>query len=128
MAVSSLKLHSIETDVMLSVSNRVFASLQQLYDHNGQRKYLTPSERDAFLKAADAASREVRTQTDTAGPLVQTFIKQTGVEPFFDAMLMTTAVLRNKLSASHGAGAQTKQVPRHEALYALNVRAAPFCS
>jgi integrase len=35
--------------------------MQQLYDQNGHRKYLTPSEREAFLKAADAASREVRT-------------------------------------------------------------------
>jgi integrase/recombinase XerD len=35
--------------------------MQQLYDHNGQRKYLTPAEREVFLKAADAAEREVRT-------------------------------------------------------------------
>jgi integrase len=33
----------------------------QLYDDDGQRKYLTPGERDAFLKAAEAAPREVRT-------------------------------------------------------------------
>ena len=32
-----------------------------LYDQNGQRKYLTPDEREAFLKAADDAPREVRT-------------------------------------------------------------------
>src|SRR4051812_14338169 len=35
--------------------------MQQLYDQNGHRKYLTPAEREAFLKAADAATREVRT-------------------------------------------------------------------
>jgi len=33
----------------------------RLYDEDGQRKYLTPEERDAFLKAAEAAPREVRT-------------------------------------------------------------------
>ena len=33
----------------------------QLYDEDGQRKYLTPGERDAFLKAAEDAPREVRT-------------------------------------------------------------------
>jgi integrase len=33
----------------------------QLYDDEGQRKYLTPGERDAFLKAAEDAPREVRT-------------------------------------------------------------------
>jgi integrase/recombinase XerD len=32
-----------------------------LYDQNGQRKYLTPAEREAFLQAADDAEREVRT-------------------------------------------------------------------
>jgi integrase/recombinase XerD len=33
----------------------------QLYDQNGQRKYLTPSERQDFLQASESASREVRT-------------------------------------------------------------------
>lgn len=32
-----------------------------LYDKKGQRKYLTPAERETFLKAADDAEREVRT-------------------------------------------------------------------
>src|SRR5450432_2747651 len=32
-----------------------------LYDRQGQRKYLTAGERDAFLKAAEDATREVRT-------------------------------------------------------------------
>ena len=32
-----------------------------LYDQNGKRKYLTAAEREAFLKAAESASREVRT-------------------------------------------------------------------
>jgi len=33
----------------------------QLYDAAGQRKYLTKEERDAFLKAAEHADRQVRT-------------------------------------------------------------------
>lgn len=36
----------------------------QLYGQNGERKYLTPSERDDFLKAAEATPREVRTFCD----------------------------------------------------------------
>lgn len=32
-----------------------------LHDRNGHRKYLTPAERETFLKAADEAEREVRT-------------------------------------------------------------------
>jgi integrase/recombinase XerD len=37
----------------------------QLYDPNGQRKYLTPSERQGFLRAAENAPREVRTFCET---------------------------------------------------------------
>ena len=35
--------------------------METLYDANGRRKYLTKDERAAFLKAAERASREVRT-------------------------------------------------------------------
>lgn len=35
--------------------------MSSLYDAKGHRKYLTPAEREAFLKAADEAEREVRT-------------------------------------------------------------------
>jgi hypothetical protein len=63
-------------------------------------------------------------QKDTAGPLVKTFLTHTKLEAYFESMLMTTAVLRNRLSASHGAGADYKQVSRHIALYALNVTAS----
>jgi integrase len=41
----------------------------RLYDDNGQRKYLTPEEREVFLKAAEVAPREVRT---FCGTLVHT--------------------------------------------------------
>lgn len=37
------------------------AAANGLYDAKGRRQYLTPSEREAFLKAADEAEREVRT-------------------------------------------------------------------
>jgi integrase len=33
----------------------------QLYDQTGQRKYLTPAERQAFLRASESATCEVRT-------------------------------------------------------------------
>lgn len=37
-------------------------NMNSLYDQHGHRKYLTPAERDAFMKAADEAEvREVRT-------------------------------------------------------------------
>ena len=37
----------------------------QIHDHTGQRKYLTPSERQAFLRSAEAAAGNVRTFCET---------------------------------------------------------------
>jgi len=37
----------------------------RLYNHAGQRKYLTPAERDEFLKAAGSAPPDVRTFCET---------------------------------------------------------------
>ena len=39
--------------------------LMQLYDGTGQRKYLTPAERQEFLRAAENAPRAVRTFCET---------------------------------------------------------------
>jgi integrase/recombinase XerD len=39
----------------------------QLYDRAGQRKYLTPAERQEFLRAAEAAPPQVRTFCETLG-------------------------------------------------------------
>lgn len=63
-------------------------------------------------------------QHATVGPLVKIFLAEPQLDPYFDTMLMTTATLRNKLSASHGAGVVAKNVPRHVALYAVNVTAS----
>jgi integrase/recombinase XerD len=41
------------------------ALLMRLYDQAGQRKYLTPAERQDFLRAAESAPREVRTFCET---------------------------------------------------------------
>jgi hypothetical protein len=60
---------------------------------------------------------------DTASTLVRTFLARTKLDSFFEQMLLTTAVLRNRLSASQGAGPHSKLVPPHVALYALNVTA-----
>src|ERR1700690_1017386 len=35
--------------------------LMQLYDRSGKRKYLTPAEREGFLRAAESAPQSVRT-------------------------------------------------------------------
>ena len=37
----------------------------QLYDNNGQRKYLTPDERRNFIRASESAMQQVRTFCET---------------------------------------------------------------
>src|SRR5580658_2483689 len=50
--------HSVAPDAA-SVGSR--SLLMRLYDHTGQRKYLTPAERQEFLRATEAAPHNVRT-------------------------------------------------------------------
>jgi integrase/recombinase XerD len=54
--------HSVASRVSLLGSGE---PLMQLYDCAGQRKYLTPAERQEFLRAAECAPREVRTFCET---------------------------------------------------------------
>jgi hypothetical protein len=62
-------------------------------------------------------------QTDTAKPLMETIIRESGMPPFFKDPLMLIATMRNKFSA-HGAGAAPTNVPIHIARYALNATAS----
>lgn len=79
---------------------------------------------ESVLKIICTRKKWPYSQNDPAGPLVKKFLEYAKLDKFFDPMLMTPAVLRNKLSASHGAGIQTKQVSRHVAMYALNTTAS----
>lgn len=59
-------------------------------------------------------------QKDTAKPLIETILKHSTLENYLEPGLLLVATLRNKLSKAHGAGVQTRAVPRHLAAYALN--------
>lgn len=63
-------------------------------------------------------------QTDSAGPLVKTILDHTNLDNYLESALMIVATLRNRLSKAHGAGVETRNVPRHLAAYALNSTAA----
>lgn len=63
-------------------------------------------------------------ETDTARTLVNTILKHSNLENYFEPMLMIVATLRNRLSKAHGAGKGTRRIPRHIAAYALNTTAA----
>jgi len=62
---------------------------------------------------------------DTAAPLVKNLLGHaTNLESYFDQPLTIVATLRNRLSKSHGAGAGTREVPRHVAKYTINATAS----
>ena len=63
-------------------------------------------------------------QTGTAGPLLETIIRESGLEGFFKEPLMLVGTIRNRLSSAHGAGTQQRAVPKHKAAFALNATAS----
>ena len=63
-------------------------------------------------------------QTDTAEPLLNTIFDNAGMDSFFKQPIMLVATMRNRLSSSHGAGTQRRDVPKHIAQYAVNSTAS----
>lgn len=63
-------------------------------------------------------------QTDTASALLDIVFSHTTLDPFFKQPILLVATIRNRLSGSHGAGTQPRNVAAHVANYALNATAA----
>lgn len=63
-------------------------------------------------------------QHDTTSTLVTTVVKGAGLPSFFEQPLVLVGTIRNRLSKSHGAGTQPKNVSRATAEFAVNATAA----
>lgn len=63
-------------------------------------------------------------QTDAANKLIKIIIDNSNLESFFEQPFVGIATLRNKLSRSHGAGTQPRQVSKPRAELALNMTAS----
>ena len=63
-------------------------------------------------------------QTDTASTLLDIVFPHTTLDPFFKQPIFLVATIRNRLSGSHGAGTQQRNVPAHVANYALTATAS----
>lgn len=61
---------------------------------------------------------------ETAQPLVQRCVTNSGLPSFFEQPIMLIATMRNRLSSSHGQGTTPKVVPEHIARFALHSTAA----
>jgi hypothetical protein len=79
---------------------------------------------ESVLKVVCARKKWPHKATDTASPLLNTVIKNSGLESFFEQPLILVATIRNKLSKSHGAGLTSRDVSEAKAEYAINATAA----
>jgi len=79
---------------------------------------------ESVLKVLCDLKRWPYRPTDTAGALVKIVLSNTRLENYFEPVLMIVAILRNRLSTSHGAGSSVRNVPRNLARYALNATAS----
>ncbi|MBE0420205.1 hypothetical protein EI165_08715 [Pseudoalteromonas nigrifaciens] len=64
------------------------------------------------------------TEKQTAAPLLNTIVTNSGLDSFWEQPLILIATIRNRLSYSHGAGNETKDVPEHVAKYSINSTAS----
>ncbi|WP_162899894.1 abortive infection family protein [Halomonas sp. JS92-SW72] len=63
-------------------------------------------------------------EKDTASALLKALLRNGQLEQYWEQPLILIATLRNRLSSSHGAGAQPKVIPEHVATYAVNSTAS----
>lgn len=63
-------------------------------------------------------------EKDSAGALVRTVVSNSSLDGYFQQPLMIVSTLRNRLSKSHGAGTEQKDVPEHLARYTINATAS----
>ena len=63
-------------------------------------------------------------QSDTAVPLLDTIFSHIELEGFFKQPITLVSTIRNRLSTSHGAGTQPREVSMQVAQYSINAAAA----
>lgn len=79
---------------------------------------------ESVMKVLCARKSVPHKQTDTAATLLKALLAIGNLDSFWEQPLILIATLRNRLSTSHGAGAQLKNVPEHVAMYAVNATAS----
>lgn len=62
--------------------------------------------------------------TDTASILLKYLISNSKLDGYWEQPLILIATLRNRLSSSHGAGMEPKDIPEHVATYVINATAS----
>jgi len=62
--------------------------------------------------------------TDTASILLKALLTNSKLDGYWEQPLILIATLRNRLSSSHGAGTEVKDIPEHVATYVINTTAS----
>lgn len=102
--------------------------LKALEDHRkgDYRDCLTKcgSSFESVMKVLCAKNSISFNEKDTASALLKALLGSGQLDQYWEQPLMLIATLRNRLSSSHGAGAQAKVIPEHVATYAVNATAS----
>lgn len=102
--------------------------LKALEDHRrgDYRDCLTKcgSSFESVMKVLCAKNSISYNENDTASALLKSLLGKGHLDQYWEQPLILIATLRNRLSSSHGAGAQPKVIPEHVATYAVNATAS----
>lgn len=102
--------------------------LKALEDHRKRdhRDCLTKcgSAFESVMKVLCAKNSIAFKEKDTASALLKALLGNGQLDQFWEQPLILIATLRNRLSSSHGAGAQAKVISEHVATYAVNSTAS----
>lgn len=117
---------SLLTDVKYANANREFLEALEHYRKADYGNCLTlcSSAFESVMKILCAQKNWGCSAQDSASKLIDVMVNKLPLEPYLVPFLTTVTTLRNRLSKSHGAGVQTKDVPQYIARYALNVNAS----
>jgi len=113
---------SLLTDARFAAANTEYLEAQEDYRKGDYGDCLTKccSSFESVMKVICAVRKWPYNQNDTAGALIKTILDRTDLDAYFETTLLIVATLRNRLSNSHGAGTQPRQVSARLAAYALN--------
>ncbi|RXJ97406.1 hypothetical protein CRV00_00805 [Malaciobacter molluscorum] len=79
---------------------------------------------ESVMKVICHRNRYNYSEKDAANRLIKTILDETSLDAFWEQPLQVVATIRNKLSSSHGAGLQNKDVSKHIAKFTINATAA----
>ncbi|MCC2606574.1 DUF7014 domain-containing protein [Planctobacterium marinum] len=119
-------LNLLSSDIRFQQANDEFLNALEDFRNSDYRDCLTKccSAFESTMKVLCSINSIAFKQTDSASPLLKSLIEKSDLDSFWEQPLILIATIRNRLSSSHGAGTQEKQVSKQVANYTINATAA----